>query len=120
MPNRRAFLKTLSSVPVAGAVAPGLTKAATVAAGRDFFKELGIRPLINAGETYTLLTASLMLPEVVEAITYASKAFVPLNDLHDAVGKRIAQLAGVEAAMVTSGAAAALTLGTAACVTGKN
>jgi L-seryl-tRNA(Ser) seleniumtransferase len=61
-----------------------------------------------------------MLPEVVEAMRYGAKAFVPLNDLHDAVGARIAQLAGVEAAMVTSGAAAALTLGTAACMTGKN
>ncbi len=123
MPNRRTFLKTLSSVPAAGALTPAITTMTTTAAsaaGRDFFKELGIRPLINAGETYTLLTASLMLPEVVEAINYASKTFVPLNDLHDAVGKRIAQLAGVEAAMVTSGAAAALTLGTAACVTGKN
>jgi L-seryl-tRNA(Ser) seleniumtransferase len=122
MPNRRTFLKTLSSVPVAGTLTPGLAKAAsaTPAGGRDFFKELGVRPLLNAGETYTLLTASLMHPEVVDAITYASKAFVPLNDLHDAVGKRIAQLTGVEAAMVTSGAAAALTLGTAACVAGKN
>jgi L-seryl-tRNA(Ser) seleniumtransferase len=122
MPNRRTFLKSLSSVPVAGALTPGVSTAAAAAAagGRDFFKELGVRPLINAGETYTLLTASLMLPEVVEAINYAAKAFVPLNDLHDAVGKRIAQLVGVEAAMVTSGAAAALTLGTAACLTGKN
>src|SRR5262249_32428472 len=50
---------------------------------------------------------------------YASKTFVPLNDLHDAVGKRIAELIGCEAAMVTSGAAAALTVGTAACVAGK-
>ena len=56
----------------------------------------------------------------VAAIEYASKSYVPLNDLHDAVGKRIASLLGVEAAMVTSGAAAALTVGTAACITGTN
>jgi len=88
--------------------------------GRDFFKELGVRPFINAAGTYTTLTASLMQPEVVEAINYASKTFVPLNDLHDAAGKRIAELIGCEAAMVSSGAAAALTVGTAACVAGKN
>ncbi len=121
MPNRRAFLQTLSAVPLAGAVVPDIASAAAIAPeSRDFFKELGVRPLINAAETYTLLTASLMLPEVMAAMNYASKMFVPLNDLHDAVGKRIAQLVGVEGAMVSSGAAAALTLGTAACVAGKN
>jgi len=71
---------------------------------RDYFKELGVRPFINAAGTYTTLTASLMHPEVMAAINYASKTFVPLNDLHDAVGKRIAELVGCEAAMVTSGA----------------
>ncbi|MBL8206479.1 MAG: aminotransferase class V-fold PLP-dependent enzyme [Blastocatellia bacterium] len=88
--------------------------------GRDFFKELNVRPFINAAGTYTMLTASLMWPEVMDAIDYASKVFVPLGDLHDAVGKHIAELVGSEGAMVTSGAAAALTLGTAACITGKN
>jgi L-seryl-tRNA(Ser) seleniumtransferase len=87
---------------------------------RDYFKELGIRPFINAAGTYTTLTASLMQPEVVQAIDYASKQFVHLIDLHDAVGKRIASLIGCEAAMVTAGAASALTLGTAACMTGPN
>jgi L-seryl-tRNA(Ser) seleniumtransferase len=57
---------------------------------------------------------------VVEAIEYASKRYVPLNDLHDAIGRRLAELLGVESVMITSGAAAALTLGTAACVAGKN
>ncbi len=89
-------------------------------AGRDYFKELGVRPFINAAGTFTALTASLMRPEVMDAMNYASKQFVPLNDLHNAVGKRIAEMIGSEAAMVTSGAAAALTLGTASCITGKN
>ncbi len=87
---------------------------------RDYFKELGVRPFINAAGTYTTLTASLMHPEVVEAMEYASRQFVHLQDLHDAVGRRIASLIGCEAAMVSSGAAAALTLGTAACMTGTN
>ena len=37
-----------------------------------------------------------------------------LDELHDRVGERIATLVRAEAAMVTSGAASALTLGTAA------
>jgi D-glucosaminate-6-phosphate ammonia-lyase len=121
MPNRRSFLQALSGVPVLGALFSSRAMTATpAAAGRDFFKELGVKPFINAAGTYTVMTASLMWPEVVEAINYGSKKFVPLNDLHDAVGRRIAELVGVEAVMVTSGAAAALTVGTAACVAGKN
>lgn len=121
MPNRRRFLQSLSSLPVLGGVFGSVAAEARAAAPvRDLFKELGVRPFINAAGTYTALTASLMLPEVMEAINYGSKAYVSLNDLHDAVGRRLASLIGVEAAMVTSGAAAALTVGTAACVAGKN
>ena len=87
---------------------------------RDYFTELSVRTLINAAGTYTLLSASLMLPEVVEAMSYAAKHFVEINELQEAAGKRIAELIGCEAAMVTSGAAAALTIGTAACITGHN
>src|SRR5713226_7725761 len=114
MPNRRRFLQTVSAMPLLGK--PG--KAATVK--RDYFKELGVKPFINAAGTFTTLTASLMQPEVVQAIDYASKVFVRLNDVQDAVGAQIATLLGSEAAIVTSGAAGALTCGTAACITGKN
>src|SRR6266571_5215983 len=114
MPNRRRFLQGISSLPLLATPSP----AAIVK--RDYFKELGIKPFINAAGTYTTLTASLMQPEVVQAIEYASRQFVHLIALHDAVGQRIATLIGCEAAMVTAGAASALTLGTAACMTGTN
>jgi D-glucosaminate-6-phosphate ammonia-lyase len=122
MPDRRRFIQSLSSLPFVGALlAPrNIEAAVTARGGRDYFKELGVRPFVNAAGTYTVLTASLMLPEVVEAMAYASKQFVSLNELQEAVGKRLAELIGCEAAMVTSGAAAALTVGTAACVAGKN
>ena len=64
------------------------------------------------------MTASLMPPEVMSAINYASKHFVPLNELHDCIGERIATLVKAEAAMVASGAASAMTLGTAGVLTG--
>jgi len=79
-----------------------------------------VRTFINAAGTYTLLSASLMLPEVVAAMSFAAKHFVDIVELQTAAGERIAELLGCEAAMVTSGAAAALTLGTAACLTGEN
>jgi L-seryl-tRNA(Ser) seleniumtransferase len=114
MPNRRNFLQGLSSLPLLGSFK------LSAAAKREYFKELGVRPFINAAGTYTTLTASLMPPEVVQAIEYASKQYVHLIELHDAVGKKIAEFIGCEAAMVSAGAASALTLGTAACMTGTN
>src|SRR4029434_577408 len=118
MPNRRSFLQTVSGLPFVGHLfAPS---AVAQSGSRDYFKELHVRPFINAAGTFTALTASLMYPEVVEAINYASKQFVPINDLHEAAGRRIAALSGCESGLVTSGAAAALTVGTAACVAGKN
>src|SRR5206468_8243832 len=66
------------------------------------------------------MTASLMPIEVMDAINYASKHYVMLDELHDKVGERIASMLHCEAAMVTSGAASALTLGTAAVLTGTD
>lgn len=120
MLSRRTFFARLSSLPlIGGAIAaygPATVEAAA-AAPRDYFKELGVRPFINAAGTYTDMTASLMPPEVMDAINYASKEFVPLNELHDRVGERIAQLVKADAAMVTAGAASAITLGTAGVLT---
>ena len=117
MPNRRRFLQGVSGLPLLNAVG---RNAAAAPVKRDYFAELGVRPFINAAGTYTALTASLMAPEVMAAIEYSSKSFVHLSELQDRVGERIASLIGCEAAMVTAGAASALTLGTAACMTGTN
>ncbi len=124
MSSRRRFLETLSALPLMGGLtaASSATAAAAPAAkgGRDYFRELGVRPFINAAGTYTAMTASLMPPPVMEAINYASKHFVMLDELHDRVGERIATLLRCEGAMVTSGAASALTLATAGVLTGKD
>jgi len=56
----------------------------------------------------------------MDAINYASEQYVMLDELHDKVGERIATLVKSEGAMVTSGAASALTLGTAAVLTGTD
>jgi uncharacterized pyridoxal phosphate-dependent enzyme len=117
--SRRRFLETVSSLPlVGGFLGTSAAPAAAAMRGRDYFRELDVRPFINAAGTYTAMTASLMPPEVVEAIEYASKHYVMLDDLHTKVGERIASLVKSEAAMVTAGAASALTLGTAAVLTG--
>jgi len=122
--SRRRFLENISTLPLVGGLAAAGAEPAAAASGRsprrDYFRELGVRPFINAAGTYTAMTASLMPPEVMEAINYASKQYVMLDELHDRVGERIARLLRCEAAMVTSGAASALTLATAAALTGTD
>jgi L-seryl-tRNA(Ser) seleniumtransferase len=120
--NRRTFLQSVAAIPAVGALLERLRPAAAhgQAAGRDVYRELGVRPLVNAAGTYTNLSASLVPPEVREAMDSAARKYVNLLELHQAAGKRIAALVGCEAALVTAGAASALTLGTAACVAGKD
>jgi L-seryl-tRNA(Ser) seleniumtransferase len=120
--SRRRFLENMSALPLVGGFigAGGAAVAAAAGGGRDYFKELGIRPFINAAGTYTAMTASLMPPEVMDAINYASRHYVMLEELGEKVGERIAKLVKAEAALVTSGAASALTLGTAGVLTGMD
>jgi uncharacterized pyridoxal phosphate-dependent enzyme len=129
--SRRRFLESVSAVPLVGGLFAGHElEAATgslaqqarraAAATPDYFAELGVRPFINAAGTFTDMTASLMQPEVMQAINYASDHFVMLDELHDRVGERIAKLLRCEAAMVTAGAASAMTLGTAGVLTGTD
>ncbi len=50
----------------------------------------------------------------------ASRWFVNLDELMEAAGRRIAELTGAEWGIVTCGSAAAVALGTAACVAGND
>jgi L-seryl-tRNA(Ser) seleniumtransferase len=121
MSSRRGFLQVLAAVPGLGVLIGWLVPSLVAApAKRSVYQELGVRPLVNAAGTYTALGGSLMPAEVVEALAEAARQFVDLNELQRAVGKSIAEMLGCEAALVTDGAASALTLATAACVTGKD
>ena len=90
------------------------------AAGVDYYQKLGVTPFINAAGTYTVLSASTMADEVQAAVAMAAKKPVNLNELLEASGAYLAKQLRCEAALVTSGAAAALVVGTAACVTMGN
>ena len=123
MANRRSFLKrTAFLLPGTALVSTmeGCTTASIPEKGRDWFREIGVKPFINAAAAYSALGGRNMWPEVVEAMEYARTRNVIMEELQDAVGRRLAQLVGCESAMVTSGATSAMTLGTAACVTGTN
>jgi L-seryl-tRNA(Ser) seleniumtransferase len=121
--SRRRFLESASALPLIGGWlgrSDAGAAAGAAAAARDYFAELGVRPFINAAGTYTAMTSSLMPSEVMAAIEYAARHYVMLDELHDKVGARLATLLRCEGVMVTSGAASALTLGTAAVLTGTD
>lgn len=125
--NRRKFLRSgPPALLAAGAIlgsAPSVRAKATSKAraeASDYYKKLGVTPLINAAGTYTVLSASTMPDEVQAAIALAAKYPVNLNELQDAAGEYLAKKLRCEAALITSGAAAALVVGTAACVTRGN
>lgn len=125
MINRRNLLKRLASLPVIGGLLGSSIPIQSVASAsippkQNLFKELGIRPLINARGTMTFLSGSLMEPEVLAAINATAHDFANMHEVEDKVGERIAEMLECEAAMVTSGAACALTIGTAAAITGMD
>ena len=83
----------------------------------NIYTRLGVKTLINAQGTVTVVGGSLMPPEVVQAMAEAADWFVSIPELQEKVGARIAGLMGVPAAMVTAGAASSITVATAACMT---
>jgi L-seryl-tRNA(Ser) seleniumtransferase len=82
----------------------------------DYYDKLGVTKTINAAGTYTYLTGSTMPASVQAAVALAAKHPVFLEDLQRAAGEYLARQLRCEAAMVTSGAAAGVTLATAACM----
>lgn len=125
--TRRKFMgKTGQALTMGGAAAYGGSAPRARGAmhsqpkGVNYYEKLGVQPFINAAGTYTILSASTMPEEVQAAISVASKYPVQLEELLRASGEYLAKKLKCEGALVTAGAASALTLGTAACITRGN
>lgn len=84
------------------------------------YEKLGVRTVIHAAGTHTRLGGTIMPLEVLDAMREASRSLVAIDELQAAAGKIIAEITGAESGIVTAGASAALTLATAACVTGMD
>ena len=84
------------------------------------YESIGVRPLINCRGTFTIISGSVILPEVRETIVLASQRYVNIDELMEAVGARIAELMDCEWGLITDGCAAALCQVTAACVAGSD
>ena len=111
--------------PAASAGAQTKTKLPTKGFGAsgNVYKELGVPTVINGEGTMTVLGGSLMRPEVEAVMAQAGRHFVSIPDLEVAAGKRIAEMLKLPqgyAAIVTSGAAAAMQSGLAGILTGNN
>lgn len=122
--SRRELFRRWSLLSIPALLPRSLTASVPAAqalrAGPDIYRSIGARPLINARGTFTIISGSLMLPEVRAAMDAAAQQHVHLDELADAVGARLAELTKAEWGMVASGCAAALTHATAACVAGGN
>ncbi len=94
--------------------------AAPLVLGPDMYRSIGVRPLINARGTYTIITGSQTLPDVKRAMDLASRGYVHMDELMDAVGARLAELTGAEWGIVSSGCCAAVTNCALASIAGGN
>ena len=123
--RRKFFGKAGGTLMASGAVVHGSAPTAEARTkkhekqvkGVDYYNKLGVIPFINAAGTFTFLSASLLPDEVQAAMTLAAQQPVNIEELHKAAGEYLAKRLHCEAALVTAGAASALTLGTGACIT---
>ncbi len=119
--NRRQLFGRGGLAVLAGMAAGNRRSAAEpLRYGPEIYQSIGVRPVINCKGTFTIIGGSLMLPEVKQAMEDASRHYVHLDELMDAVGKRLAELTQAEWGIVTAGCAAAITHATAACIAGAD
>src|SRR5438128_12357004 len=78
-------LLALPGMAIADAAAPSPV-VADAPALPDVYGAIGVKPLINARGTFTIISGSTMLPEVRAAMDAASRRYVHLDQLADAIG----------------------------------
>src|SRR6478672_974718 len=98
--KRRDVIKSLAILPVSGAVGGTLNSESfsptPKAKRKSVYESLGVKPMLNARGTVTVIGASKVLPEVREAMEAAIDEYVQIDELMDGVGKRLGELMGTE------------------------
>ena len=84
----------------------------------DLLKQYSLQPVINASGSVTRLGGAPMSQAVIDAMAEMAQHTVPLDELQGIACRAIASATHTEAGLVTAGAAAGLTLGTAGILTG--
>src|SRR6202050_381122 len=122
--SRRTFVQRSLMAGAATPLLPAASQAATtpvsVPVAPNLFEEIGVRPLVNAKGTYTIISGSLSLPEVKQAMEEAGRHYVNMDELMAAVGARLAKITGADWGIGTAGCAAAIAGATAACIAGTD
>ena len=89
----------------------------TIFDGGRVYEKMGVTPAINALGSGTIVGGSTPAPEVKAAMDNADLSFVQMEEMMQKSGEFLAGRIGCEAAYITSGAATAMTLSAAACIT---
>ncbi|MDQ6678738.1 MAG: hypothetical protein M3Z09_15760, partial [Acidobacteriota bacterium] len=107
---------------VAGGALAGLAAlpARAATAAKNIYRAIGVRPVVNARGTFTIITGSQSLPEVKRAMEEASRSYVNMDELMEAVSQRLAAATDSEWGIVTNGCCAAIAHTTAASIAGSN
>src|SRR5262245_36945519 len=119
MPVLMGGVRASAEAPTPGSEVGG-AGAGPLKPGPEIYQSIGVEPIINCRGTFTIIGGSVERPEVRAAMDAASKYFVQIDELAEAVGRRFAELTGAEWGMVSAGCAAGLKHVTVACVTGGN
>jgi uncharacterized pyridoxal phosphate-dependent enzyme len=86
----------------------------------NLYTQIGVRPILNARGTFTIISGSRSLPQVKQTMFEASHYFVHLDELMEAVGRELGELTGAEWGIATTGCEAAIALATVACIAGTD
>ncbi|MDP7231857.1 MAG: aminotransferase class V-fold PLP-dependent enzyme [SAR202 cluster bacterium] len=82
----------------------------------NMLSDLGLEPIIQAGGPTTMYSGTRPRTEVLEAMREMSESFVRMDELLLSAGEKIAEMLGVEAATITSGASGGLVLQAGAAI----
>jgi L-seryl-tRNA(Ser) seleniumtransferase len=119
--TRRDVFRTgtfVAATSFLGSTAHAAARLPTRGKGPNVYERIGVKPFINCTSTRTMNGGSAALPEVAEAVYEASFYHVNMQELLRKAGPHIAELLQVPAAMISTGAAGALTCATLACMAG--
>jgi len=139
--KRRDILRELTLLPLAGGLVgqidalaetnhqtSWLQKAASNVApasgplklSPQIYQSIGVEPIINGRGTFTIIGASIELPEVRQAMEFACQYNVQIDELAFGIGRRLSEITGAEWGMVSSGCAAGINEVTAGILAGGN
>src|SRR5215471_8589296 len=92
----------------------------STASASSVFEQLGVTQVVNARGNNTVLGGSTPSARVRRAMQDIERYYVDMQQLLERSGEAIADMLECQAAYITPGAAAALALGTAACMAGTD